>query len=163
MLPYVFLKLQGFDVDMPDLKVRKNISEAGEYRDSYDLHLSETIFVEVKSRPMVFTTPNSWPYRTAFVDTISKWDRKTIKPFAYIFTSRATGAMLATRGDEEAKKARWGESLHRWDNVRKIYEDFYIVDRKYLYHLNHLVDHLRKALSKPHLEVEESEPEESDE
>jgi len=142
-LPFIFLKLSGFDVEMPELSIRDDISEAGAWLDTYDLRIGDW-HIEVKSRPFTFTSPADWPRNRApaFVDTKKKWDAKTIKPFAYIFVSKATGAMVATCGTEKAS-LRWG-TRKTTDRVRNIRETFYTVDLKYLVTMNRLVASLRK-------------------
>jgi len=146
MLPYVFLKLQGFDVDMPDLTIRKDISKAGKWLESYDLLVSrggKKHIIEVKSRPFRFTSPKDWPLNRlpAFLDTTKKWQAKTVKPFAYVFISKPTGAMVATCGLERAE-GRWGK-IKAWDRIRKFHEEFYTVRRGHLVGVDQLVDALR--------------------
>jgi hypothetical protein len=141
-LPYTFLKLQGFDVDMPDLTIRENISKAGKWLESYDLRIGKHI-IEVKSRPFCFTNPQDWPSNRlpAFVDTVKKWEGRSTKPFAYIFISKPTGAMVATCALELAQ-GRWGKTKC-WDRVRKFREEFYTVGREHLVGMNRLVSALR--------------------
>ena len=143
-LPFVFLKLSGFDVEMPDLTIRENISEAGAWLETYDLRIGE-LLIEVKSRPFPFTNPMDWPLNRlpAFLDTTKKWEAKTTKPFAYIFISKATGGMVATCAVEDAQD-RW-EKTKQWDRVRKIHEGFYTVERRYLVTMDRLVEALRSA------------------
>ncbi len=142
-LPYIFLNLQGFDVDMPDLTIRKDISEAGQWLETYDLRVGE-LLIEVKSRPFVFTSPRDWPKNRlpAFVDTTKKWRAKTIKPFAYIFISKPTGGMVATCSLAGAK-GRW-KKVRRWDRVRQFSEEFYAVEAQNLVRMDTLVRALRK-------------------
>ena len=143
-LPFTFLTLAGFDVEMPDLTVRSDISEAKAWLETYDLRIGD-LLIEVKSRPFYFTSPKDWPLPRlpAFVDTTKKWEAKTQKPFAYIFVSKETGAMVATCAMEGAE-GRW-EKLTRYDRVRKFHEEFYAVNRRYLVTMDVLVDAIRKA------------------
>lgn len=145
-LPYVFLQLSGFDVEMPDLSIREDISKVGAWLDSYDLKIGE-LPIEVKSRPFRFTGPYDWPTPRlpAFLDTTKKWDAKTVKPFAYVFISKPTGCMVATCAKGPAK-GRW-ERLKRFDHVRKFHEEFYTVGRSHLVTMDVLVEALRKEVS----------------
>jgi len=146
LLPHSFLTLSGFDVEMPDLTIRQDISEAKAWLETYDLKIGD-LRVEVKSRPFRFTSPRDWPMPRlpAFLDTTKKWEAKTIKPFAYIFISKPTGGMVATCATEEAR-GRWG-AVNWWDHVRKFNEEFYTVDREHLVTMDVLVEALRKELN----------------
>jgi hypothetical protein len=106
-IPYIFLRLQGFDVDMPDLSIREDISKADAWLETYDLRIGD-LLIEVKSRSFRFTSPYDWPPAKlpAFLDTTKKWDAKPVKPFAYIFISKVTGGMIATCAIEGAQ-GRW--------------------------------------------------------
>lgn len=141
-LPYIFLRLQGFDVDMPDLTIRDDISKAGAWLETYDLRIGGRL-IEVKSRPFAFTNSQDWPANRlpAFLDTTKKWDAKTTKPFAYVFVSKATGGMVTTCSTSDAQ-GRWGKKRCR-DRVRKIQEEFYTVSREHLVTMDRLVTALR--------------------
>jgi hypothetical protein len=145
MLPFVFLTLSGFKVEMPDLTIRKDISDARHWLDSYDLKIGEAL-IEVKSRPFAFTSPRDWPNNRlpAFLDTTKKWEAKSVKPFAYVFISKPTGGMIATCSTEAAS-GRWS-SVQRFDRVRKFNEDFYTVKREHLVSMQTLVEALRKEV-----------------
>ena len=146
MLPYVFLTLSGFEVEMPELTIRENISSASRWQETYDLRIGD-LLIEVKSRPFRFTNPQDWPGNRlpAFLDTTKKWDAKTVKPFAYIFVSKSSGCMVSTCATVTAK-GRWGV-VERFDRVRKIREEFYTVERKHLVTMDVLVRALRKEQS----------------
>lgn len=47
--------------------------------------------VEIKERNLTFTCPEDFPYDTVFVDDLRGLGREVIRPFAYVFLSRATG------------------------------------------------------------------------
>jgi len=143
LLPYVYFKQHGFDVQMPKLDVRDSIKTAGTYRDTLDL-LVDGHRIEVKSRAVRFTNPADWPSNRlpAFVDTESKYDSHAEQPLAYIFVSQLTGAMVCTDG-RSCAKSRWSIVSKR-DRVRNINENFYAVDRQYLRSLDTLVDLLRE-------------------
>ena len=146
MLPYVFLTLSGFKVEMPDLSIRKDISEAGDWLETYDLRVGDCR-IEVKTRSFAFTNPSDWPYTRlpAFLDTTKKWDARPIKPFAYVFVSKTTGCMVSTCSTDSAK-GRWGR-LERFDRVRRFREEFYTVNRKHLVSMEALVKALKKEVS----------------
>jgi hypothetical protein len=47
--------------------------------------------VEIKERNLTFTGPDDFPYDTVFVDDLRGLGKETLRPFAYIFVSKATG------------------------------------------------------------------------
>lgn len=140
-LPMLFFKLQGLDVQMPELEIRDgSIKNASPYFNSKDLFVNGQR-VEVKSRKEKFTSPSTFPYETAMVDTVKKFTGRKDKPVAYVMISRDTGSMLwvdATRYDD------W-EIIERFDNTRKFRERFFVVPKNKLMPLNFLVNALRRV------------------
>lgn len=137
-LPALFFKLHGLEVEIPELTIRTSIKEAGKWKDAPDLIVNGHI-IEVKSRNEIFTSPDSFPYETAFVDTVSGYDSKKVKPLAYVFISRPTGAMLVLKTN--SAKGLTVES--KFDHVRKIQENFYVCKRKHLQNINLLVSFIK--------------------
>lgn len=140
-LPMLFFKLHGFDVEMPELEIREeSIKNASKYFNSKDL-LVNGKRIEIKSRKEKFTSPDSFPYPTAMVDTVKKFNGREDKPVAYIMISRDTGSMLwvdATRNSD------W-EIIERFDNTRKFNEKFFVVKKEKLLTMNLLVSALKKV------------------
>jgi len=147
MLPFTFLRLHGFDVEMPDLTIRDDISQAGKWLETYDLRIGE-LLIEVKSRPFRFTNPRDWPVNRlpAFLDTTKKWDAKSVKPFAYVFVSKPCGGMVATC-TIGAAHSRWNKRK-AWDRVRKIHEEFYTVGVTHLVSMDRLVKALQQEIAR---------------
>lgn len=145
-IPYLFLKAHGFDVEMPELEVRADIADAARFFDTYDLKVGEST-IEVKTRSFRFTSPFDWPADKipAFVDTKKKWEGRVVKPFAYIFVSEHTGAMVTTCGLASAR-AGWSE-VTRLDNVRGFEETFLTTPRETLRTPEKLVGALRKIVA----------------
>lgn len=127
---------------MPDLEIRESIRKAGKWLETYDL-LVNGKQIEIKSRPFAFTNAEDWPHNRlpAIVDAKKKWDAKTTKPFAYVFISKPTGAMLATCSVEDAAK-RWRTMTFK-DRTRNFKDKFYVVDNTYLVTMDKLVNSLR--------------------
>jgi len=50
--------------------------------------------VEIKERNLSFTSPEDFPYDTVFVDNLRGLGRETLRPFAYVFVSKATKAWV---------------------------------------------------------------------
>lgn len=146
-LPFAFLKMHGFDVVMPELRVREDITKAAEFLETYDLMIGVDLAIEVKARPFAFTSPADWPANRlpAFVDTKKKWEARAIKPFAYVYVSEPTGCMVATCGLPAARK-RWKE-VARFDRVRGFREVFLTTDASTLVTMDGLVKALRKKVA----------------
>lgn len=139
-----FLRLSGLDVYIPPLTIRESIAEAGEWIDSKDLVVRGSAIgdqiVEVKARNERFTSPESFPYDTIFVDTVSGYDAKKTKPIAYVNISKKTGSMIAL---PSTSSAGW-LTENRFDHVRKIRDDFYLAPKKKFHVIDILVERLRK-------------------
>lgn len=123
--PKLFFELHGLSVEMPELTIRDSINNADKYLSSKDLVVNGHI-IETKSRNEAFTYPISFPYKTVFVDTVSGFDGKNPKPFAYLFISRPTGSMICLLSDTYTE---WHKE-RKFDNTRKITDTFYVADRK---------------------------------
>lgn len=139
-LPALFLTLQGFKVEMPNLTIRENIREADKYKNSADLIINGKI-IECKSRNETFTNINDFPYETIIVDTVSGYEAKEQKPTAYIMVSKSTGSMLCL---PSLSSSKWIKKSIK-DQIRKILDEFYMADKKLLLTMDKLVKHLKKT------------------
>jgi len=139
-LPALFLTLQGFKVEMPNLTIRENIQEADKYKNSVDLVINGKI-LECKSRNEKFTSINDFPYETIIVDTVSGYDAKNPKPTAYIMISKVTGSMLCLPSHSSSK---WTKKDIK-DQTRQILDEFYMADKKLLLTMDKLVKYLEKC------------------
>lgn len=137
-LPAVFFALHNFSIEMPALSIRESIDQASTWKDQVDL-VVEGHPIEIKSRNESFTSPESFPYETIIVDTVSGYDAKLVKPLAYIMISRPTGAMLTLR----ATTPKGWSKAYRFDHVRRIHDEFYLCDRDKIQTLDCLVKFLR--------------------
>ena len=124
-LPATFFRLHGLSVEIPELKVRESIDQAEQWISTVDLIVAGRK-LEIKSRNEIFTSPMSFPYDTVFVDTVSGYDAKNPKPLAYIMISRPTGAMLCLK----ANNSNGWNIEKKFDNVRKIHDDFYMCKKQ---------------------------------
>lgn len=80
-----------------------------------DIELSNNRVLEVKSRNLSFSDdPTSFPYETAFMDTVEGWLAKDVQPVAVAVVSQVTGAVLV------APVSRFSEwtRLETFDRVR---------------------------------------------
>ena len=115
------LRAEGLEVEVPELVLRDSIDEASNWLNTKDIICRGRV-LEVKSRRIGFTTPEDFPYPTILVDTVSGWEAKSEKPFAYLCISHQTEAIIATRGHDSSKWVAERKS----DYVRRIDDDFYL-------------------------------------
>lgn len=138
-IPAVYFACAGLTVRVGGLSVRGDIAWAWAWSDQTDM-LVQGVPVEVKSRSVRFTSPTDYPYPSAFIDTVSGYDAKPVKPVAYVLVSQVTGAMLCTPSDRVY--SHWGVELAR-DSVRGIRDRFYTCPRGYLRTMDKLVGFIR--------------------
>ena len=139
LLPAAFFALHGLKVEVPQLSIRGDAQDARIWSNSTDILLNGWP-VEIKSRRESFTSAADYPFDTAFVDTVSGYIAKQVKPLAYVIVSRPTGAMLCL---SVAKTRAWWEVLAKHDRVRDIDERFYAIDKRCLQPLSVLVEALK--------------------
>lgn len=96
--------------------------------------------IEVKSRAgLRFTAdPASYPYDTAFVDTVHGWHKKNPTPHAVVLVSRPTGHFLVVGAGSQK---HWTKEV-RFDRQRQITDTFYMAHKQYLRTFDLLVDFL---------------------
>lgn len=95
--------------------------------------------LEVKSRNLSFTAnPLSFPYETAYVDTVSGWNKKTPPPLAVIVVSQITQAKLVI---PTTTKPYWRQR-RSFDRVRQYSDTWYTVHRTHLRPFDALVQWL---------------------
>lgn len=86
--------------------------------------------VEVKSRNLSFTDdPLSFPYSTAFIDTVSGWEKKTPPPLAVVLVSQITRCKLVIPVSE--KQSFW-KTRRSYDRIRKHPDTWYEIDKSRL-------------------------------
>jgi hypothetical protein len=134
-----FFEALEFPVTLEVNSFRKSVAQIPEYSDSHDLVVAGER-VEVKSRDLFFTSdPMSFPYETAFVDTVRKYNVHESQPIAYVFVSQKTGALVWTPGRDSSKWTKEGSP----DHVRGIKDEFYLVSKNRLLPIDDLVRTLR--------------------
>lgn len=110
------------------------------YFGSPDIILPNGDVIEVKSRNLAFEDdPDSFPYDTVFVETVSSWKAHDPTPLAVVNISQHTGEMLVIMGYDEPN---WTIEK-KYDRVRKIYDTWYMADRNYLETFDFLVGYIK--------------------
>ena len=151
MVSEEFFKQQLLTGDYWAEQVAKAIREAGKYavasptefaeteaeREHFkvfdkDITLSDNRVLEVKSRDLSFTAdPASFPYETAFMDTVEGWAAKDVTPVAVAVVSQKTGAVLVapvSKFDQWTKSTTFdrkrGFEVHLWNCPRTLLKTF---------------------------------------
>lgn len=119
---------------------RRSIEEAKNFSNTKDVLACGKI-LEAKSRRRKFTSPRNYPFTTIFVDTVSGWRAKLEKPFAYVFVSQITRAILWLPGTDDSD---W-QIRRAYDRERGIEDDFYEAPREWCRSFEDLVGALRVA------------------
>jgi len=115
------------------------------YAGSPDIVLENGDIIEVKSRNLDFDDdPDSFPYPTVFVETISSWKGHEPTPLAVVHISQITGEMLVTMGYDEPN---W-KIEKKFDRVRQIYDTWYMAERDHLESFKFLVGYIKANAKK---------------
>lgn len=141
------LMQEGFGVRVEPLRVRPSYGQASEYADVTDILVkaagsSTERMVEVKSRSLHFTSPEDFPKAEPFVDTVSAFDRHAEMPYAYVFVSQQTRAMVAVH--VRTTRPTW-KIIAKADGGRGFPQRYYACKRSDLRPFGALVDALRKS------------------
>ena len=138
-----YLNYNGIKCRATELEFAKDVAD----RERFKTHEQDIIFdlmpgcLEVKSRRLqFFPDPNSYPFSTAFVDTVSGWDAKAEVPLGVVLISQMTSSMLVV---PPSSKNLWTQ-YSSYDRFRKIHETWYQCPKTELKHIDLLVDFLIK-------------------
>jgi hypothetical protein len=117
------LRLNGYSVTLPPIRIRPNTTEIREYADNGDLVVNGCV-IEVKHRPdLVFNGLSEFPYGSVIIDVKHHFDSLEVKPKYYVIcNSTLSGAIIVSLRTCE----KWTTST-RWDNKRKRMRTFYLV------------------------------------
>jgi hypothetical protein len=95
--------------------------------------------VEIKERNLTFTSPEDFPYDTVFIDDLRGLSRETLRPFAYVFVSRATKAWVwVTPLDQDET---WTEQVVR-DTTRGHEMGMLVAPKSHLRPAKQLLDYI---------------------
>lgn len=115
------------------------------YAGSPDIVLANGDVIEVKSRNLDFDDdPDSFPYPTVFVETVSSWKGHKPTPLAVVNISQITGDMLVIMGYDEPN---W-TAEKKFDRVRGIYDTWYMADKDQLESFDFLVGYIKSNATK---------------
>ena len=121
------------------------IAQTQEERDFMTMYETDIEFdwmetgLEVKSSSRIFSDlVDEYPYETLFVDTVSGFDSKVVKPIAYVFVSQTTSGMVCL---SPKTKSTWMQ-VEAFDRKREITDRFYSVNKAKLQSYGSLVEWL---------------------
>jgi len=80
-------------------------------------------------------------FSSVFVDTVSSYEEKLIKPIAYILVSQHTDGVLVV---PVTTKPLWQVKKNLYDKKQGIFDDFYLVEFQHLKTFDELVSHIMK-------------------
>lgn len=137
---YVAKKLsgEGLDVVTTPLSFRKTFKDRKRYQNEIDLVVGPHR-LEVKGRKLTFSSVSDYPFETALVDTVKKWNGRDPKPLAMVLVSTRTGCILAVFAET---KGQWTKQK-RYDNVREFTDTFFEVPKESLVSYEALVARLQ--------------------
>lgn len=134
------LQQRRLSVEVTPMELREHVDERHLFADEIDLTVGNARRrVDVKSRDLAFTGPHDYPYPTAFVDTVSGWEKKKHKPCAIVLISQRTNGLAVIR---RSTRMAWSQEEH-FDRRRKINDMFFMVPREHLASFDEFVDWLR--------------------
>jgi hypothetical protein len=120
------LRLNGYSVTLPPIRIRPDTTEIREYADTGDLIVNGSI-IEVKHRPdLAFNGLSEFPYGSVIIDVKHHFNSLEVKPKYYVIcNSTLSGAIIVSN----KTFGKW-ETSTRWDNKRKRMRTFYLVSRE---------------------------------
>ena len=131
------------DVEVPELWDAENAEQRMDKTINEKDVLVGGLVLEVKSRNLKFENIESFPYEKILIDTVDGYDKKAVKPFAYVMVSQITGKMFALAG---ANKENWTVGdIH--DAHRNVDYQAYFVTKRHCRPFIDLVDILLERAS----------------
>ena len=136
------LRDAGVAVTAGQIVRRDNPSQIADFtRSEVDLRLAQSgLVLEVKSRSRSWTTNETFPFGTMFVDTVSGFNAKTILPLAYVCISQVSGAMSVV---STATREMWTQE-YQLDEVRGVRDLYYACPKRNLLTFDWLVKLVRR-------------------
>lgn len=114
-----WLRRNGYEVDVPALRIRPDRAQRFEYSDDGDLFVKER--VEVKHRPdLKFTGLHDFPFPTVVVDAAHRIEKARPLPMAWVILN-ATGSAAIIVHRTSRKHWQRVELYNRKDAERKPY------------------------------------------
>ena len=137
------LRDSGVECYAPEIQ----IAQTAEERDYMTKHEKDIVFnwtdstIEVKSSTRNFTDfVEAYPYDSLFVDTVSGYEGKAMKPMAYAIISQQEEGVVCI---PPSSYTTWTK-VRAYDKHREIWETFYSAPKEALIPFSALVDYLKE-------------------
>jgi len=125
-------RLQWRDGDLP-------MSERYEqFKDEEDVFVEGGHLLEIKGRSLRFTSPDDYPFKTAYVGSVRRWSQRTVLPCAVVLLSEPTGNWVVA---PTLLRHEWVVERSR-DHVRGFDEESYACPTEFLLPAEWLIGHL---------------------
>jgi hypothetical protein len=125
-------RLRGANIGctVPDLELVSSAEEIKRMTENEkDIILDNGLILEVKSRNLGFSEdPTVFWQKDIYVDTVSGYEAKKVKPYAYVMVSQKSGNMLVVHSNT---KDKWFKKTVT-DPYRKVTDVFYKIEKAHL-------------------------------
>ncbi|CAB4167020.1 hypothetical protein UFOVP964_119 [uncultured Caudovirales phage] len=134
---------EGIGCSVPELElVTSNADISRLTKTEKDIILDNGLVLEVKSRNLGFSEdPKLFWQKDIYVDTVSGYEAKEIKPYAYVMVSQKSGNMLVVHS---STKDKWFKKTVT-DPYRKVTDSFYKIEKQHLTTWTSLINELQGA------------------
>ena len=139
----VAARLRGENIGctVPDLELVSTAEEIKRMTENEkDIILDNGLVLEVKSRNIGFSEdPALFWQKDIYVDTVSGYEAKKVKPYAYVMVSQKSGNMIVVHSDT---KDKWFKKTVT-DPYRKVTDVFYKIEKQHITTWDSLVADLK--------------------
>lgn len=138
------LNAMGIPCEATEMRVAQTEEEIKEFteHDQDVVLLDGSGHFEVKSRRLNFHYhPFTYPFETAFVDTVSGWEQKLEKPLAVLLVSQQTGKIMVIPPES---REHW-KTTTTFDNVRGFTDTWYVVPKEHMMRLDTFVERMKNG------------------
>ena len=122
-----YLRKQGEQVTVPELRISPSVEEREDYSDNGDLFVlkdGKQLMYEVKHINQDFTSTDDYPYRKIIVNALTGITTKSKIPDYHILLSRDKKYYMSIKSDT----APLWEKKRMWDSYKKYHLWFYLLE-----------------------------------
>ena len=123
-------------VDVPEFSIATTHDQIRDKTLNEKDVIVDGLVLEVKSSSRSFTNADDFPFNPVIIDTVSGFDSKIIKPFAYVMISQITQGIFVI---PTATKYDWTIRTY-FDADREIEERFYMTKKRHCRPFIEMVD-----------------------
>jgi 4-hydroxy-3-methylbut-2-enyl diphosphate reductase IspH len=139
------LTAKGIPCKATEMRIAQSEAEVQDFteNDQDVVLLDGSGHFEVKSRRLTFTNHLNYPFDTVFVDTVSGWQQKKVKPIAYLIVSQETGAIVVVPSNTASE---W-KTTTTFDRIRKFTDTWLTAHRHQMLTLKEFVEEYKEEHS----------------